>query len=145
MKAINIMESGRLIDYEEYEKLSDEEQEHYYVSDDFCDCDKLAIDGKEIVEFFHTEKGIFYRIIEYDYEMFEDTIQQILEEFFTDDFEKSFYELDTAHLSPEEQKEYDNIINSNITLAYRGGVGYYYAIYKLTNDKLINKLKEFEE
>ena len=140
METINIMENGLLINYAEWERLTDSEQEKYFTSDDFSDCDYLKFKNNTIVEFFKIENTIYYIIVDNNFEIYEDSIQEILLKFFANDFKKHFFELDTAHLTDSEKIEYENILNSNITLFYRGGAGYYYGVHKLINKKLIAEI-----
>jgi len=137
MEIINIMEQGLLLDFAEWEKLSDTEQEKHFTSDDFVDCDYLKFKNKTIVEFFKIENTIYYIIVDYDFEIFEDTIKEILLKFFADTFKKDFFEIDTNTITKKEQEDYQNILNTNITLYYRGGVGYYYGVHKLINKNLM--------
>jgi hypothetical protein len=140
METINIMENGLLLDYSEWENLNTENQNKYFTSDDFSDCDYLKFKNNTIVEFFKIENTIYYIIVNSEFEIYEDSIKQILLNFFEDDFKKHFFELDTAYLTDSEKVEYEKILNSNITLFYRGGAGYYYGVHKLINKKLIAEI-----
>jgi len=140
MEIINIMEQELLLDFAEWEKLSDTEQEKYFTFDDFVDCDYLKFKNKIIVEFKKIENTIYYMMVNYDFEIFEDTIKEILLKFFADTFKKDFSEIDTNIITNLEEAEYQNILNTNITLYYRGGVGYYYGVHKLTNKSLMAQM-----
>ena len=138
MELVNIMEQGLLIDYDEYEKLTEQKQENFFIYDDFVDCDYLKFKNKEIVKFISYNNKIFYIIVDYDFEIYENTIKEILLKFYSDDFKNDFFEVDTYNITDDEKQIYENTLNKNIVLFYRGGVGYYYGVHKLTNENLIN-------
>jgi hypothetical protein len=140
MEIINISEKGLLLEYNEWEKLSEQDQEKYFTDDDFCDSDYLKFKNETIAKFFNVDNKIYYIIVDYDFEILEDSIKEILLKFFLDDFKKYFEELDTYFVSENERQNYEKILNNNITLFYRGGSGYYYGVHKLINKKLINEM-----
>jgi len=88
----------------------------------FSDCDYLKFKNNTIVEFFKIENTIYYIIVDNNFEIYEDSIQEILLKFFANDFKNYFFELDTAHLTDSEKIEYENILNSNITTFFIGVV-----------------------
>ena len=140
MECINVMEQGLLIDYSVYEELSETAQDKYFITDDFIDCDYLKIKNQTVAEIIQNNNNIYYMLVNPDYDMYEDEIQEILLKFYSEDFKKDFREIPTYTITQEEKKEYENTLNSNITLFYRGGAGYYYSVHKLINKELITKI-----
>ena len=138
------MEQGLLIDYLEYGELSDAEQDKYFTIDDFIDCDYLKIKNQTVAEIIQKDNKIYYMLVYSYYDMYEDEIKEVLLKFYSEDFKKDFREIPTYNISQEEKIRYENIVNSSITLFYRGGVGYYYGVHKLLNTELINKLLRSE-
>jgi len=143
MKIINIIENGLLISYDDYESLSEKNKENF-IDDDFCDCDYLKFKGETIVDFIKKDDNIFYIIKNSNFEIYENEIKEILKLFFMDEFKKHFLELHTYNISKKKRQEYKKEIHNNITLFYRGGVGYYYGVYKLINKDLKNKFEGFK-
>ena len=128
----NVFESGTLLDYDEYENLSEEQKNDYVTSDDFVDCDYIKVNNKTAIQFFRIDDKIFYQIYP-EFEVYEDALRWIIDKFFRDDYKTAFYEVDTAEnvYNATDYYIYQENLKKGIVLFYRGGAGYTYGVHIL--------------